>query len=209
MSLQIILPTLEEEAIHAPAHCPQRDCQSKRLRVHQRVYKPVRDRRDRRVLAYRYQCMACGRTFRVYPRGISQAHTSRRVRDLAVLLYFLGLSYNTVAEVMESLKLYISKTRVYEAVRADQSVATDTRRHILGNVRPPNVINRWLIIDCQNRPATLELSQNSIDQLILTLRISTLDDAQQCRELIAPLASRLGITLHIVDDDRERNVGAA
>ncbi|HNP70745.1 MAG TPA: hypothetical protein PLO33_05975 [Kouleothrix sp.] len=208
MNLQFILPTLADEEIEAPCSCPMPNCRSKLLRLHQRVYKPVRDRSDRQVLAYRYRCLACGHTFRVYPHGISQAHISRRVRDLAILLYFLGLSYKTVAEVMDALKLYISKTRVYEAVRAEQSIAHSTRMHILSNLRAPSILHRWPIVDCQNRPTTLELSQNTADQLILTMHCATLDDALNCRELITPLANQLGIRLHVAEI-LERNIGAA
>ena len=55
------------------------------------------------VLAQRYECLRCGRTFRVYPCGVSRAQTSKRLKGLAVMLYLLGLSYGAVSLVLEAL----------------------------------------------------------------------------------------------------------
>jgi transposase-like protein len=70
---------------------------------------------------HRYRCLKCGRTFRVYLLGLSHAHSSERVRGLAVMLYLLGLSYGAVSLALESLGVPLSKSRVYEIV---QEVAT-------------------------------------------------------------------------------------
>jgi transposase-like protein len=54
-------------------------------------------------MAQRYKCLRCGRTFRVYPEGVTRAQTSKRVKGLAVMLYLLGLSYRVVALALEAL----------------------------------------------------------------------------------------------------------
>lgn len=48
--------------------------------------KALRDTKHQQVEAYRYRCLKCGRTFRVYPAGVSQGQTSERVKGLAVML---------------------------------------------------------------------------------------------------------------------------
>ena len=50
----------------------------------------MRDLRLDAVIAHRYQCPRCGRTFRVYPAGISHDQTSARLKGLAVMFYALG-----------------------------------------------------------------------------------------------------------------------
>src|SRR5205085_3885654 len=97
---------------------PYDDCQSTQLRLHQEVVKPLRDTRYQQVLAYRYQCMQCKRTFRVYPPGVNSAPTSQRVKQLGVVLYMLGLSYRSVSHALESLGVYLCASCVYSAVQS-------------------------------------------------------------------------------------------
>jgi len=82
------------------------------------VRKALRDTVHRQVEVHRYRCLKCGRTFRVYPPGVSHAQSSDRVKGLAVLLYLLGLSYGAVSLALESLGVPLCKTEVYETVQA-------------------------------------------------------------------------------------------
>jgi hypothetical protein len=50
-----------------------------------------------------------GARARVYPKGVSQAQTSDRVKGLAVMLYLLGLSYGAVSLALESLGVPLSR----------------------------------------------------------------------------------------------------
>jgi len=50
----------------------------------------------------------------VYPRGVSRAQTSLRVKGLAVLLYLLGLSCGAVSLALEALGVYLYKSVVYD-----------------------------------------------------------------------------------------------
>jgi hypothetical protein len=65
----------------------------------------VRDRTHSEVIARRYECLHCHRTFRVYPQGINQKQFSQRALGLAVMLYLLGLSYGAVVLTLEALGL--------------------------------------------------------------------------------------------------------
>ena len=74
-------------------------------KVHQVVcHKPVRDTKYVAVIIPRYRCLKCQRSFRVYPQGVSNDHLSARLQALSVLLYVLGLSYQGVADLLESLE---------------------------------------------------------------------------------------------------------
>ena len=91
MRLQLLLPKVEPKEITEPGECVYAGCGSKRVQMHQAVEKGLRDTMHKQGEVHRYRCLECGRTFRVYPKGVSKAHTSDRVRGLAVMLYLLGL----------------------------------------------------------------------------------------------------------------------
>ena len=91
MRLQLLLPKVEPKEISIPPECVHEGCGSKEVQMHQSVVKPLRDTKYTSVEVYRYRCLKCGRTFRVYPKGVSNAQVSDRVKGLAVMLYLLGL----------------------------------------------------------------------------------------------------------------------
>ena len=63
MRLQPILPRLEPTVITLPSTCPYEDCQGGH------VLKPVKDTVYEAVLAQRYECLRCGRTFQMILAG--------------------------------------------------------------------------------------------------------------------------------------------
>jgi transposase-like protein len=92
MRLQLILPQVELSEMDVPSSCPYESCQGRHFRHHQEVDKAVKDTQFDTVSAQRYQCLRCKRTFRCYPKGVTRAQTSQRVKGLGVMLYVLGLS---------------------------------------------------------------------------------------------------------------------
>src|SRR5947208_12176879 len=118
MRLQLLLPKVDPKEMNEPAECVYTDCGSKQVKMHQKVEKALRDTMYSHVEVYRYRCLKCGRTFRVYPKGVSQGQISDRVKGLAVMLYLLGLSYGAVSLALESLGVPLSKTEVYNTVQA-------------------------------------------------------------------------------------------
>ena len=88
----------------------------------------MRDPHLHEVVAHRYQCPRCGRTFRVYPVGVSHDQTSARLKGMAVLLYVLGMSYGAVALALAALGCPLSKVAVYNAVQAAGAPVAGLRR---------------------------------------------------------------------------------
>ena len=84
----------------------------------QEVSKKIVDAQHPEVTAWRCECKKCGHVFRVYPKGVSQKHISKRVNGMAIMLYILGLSYGAVEIVLSSLGIGIGKTSVFRAVQA-------------------------------------------------------------------------------------------
>jgi hypothetical protein len=110
MRLQLLLPKVEPKEISEPRECVYEGCGSKQVQMHQPVEKALRDTVYQQVQVHRYRCGKCGRTFRVYPKGVSQGQTSDRVKGIAVMLYLLGISYGGVSLALESLGVPLSKT---------------------------------------------------------------------------------------------------
>jgi hypothetical protein len=71
MRLTLLLQPVQPERYPAVAGCPSVGCGGRHLQHWQTVPKPLRDTQLSEVAAHRYRCVRCGRTFRVYPLGVS------------------------------------------------------------------------------------------------------------------------------------------
>ncbi len=190
--LSLTLPQMDVQKPAVPTRCPYDDCQSTNLRLHQEVVKPLRDTRYQQVIAYRYQCMTCKRTFRVYPPGVNSAPTSQRVKELGITLYMLGLSYRAASHILEAAGVYLCASCIYSAVKTALNERPELRRqHIFEMVKTFSQTNttkvryhgRWL-------PLSLSVDgsgDNSYD-MMLTLDDLTDEDAESLQTSIAPLA---------------------
>lgn len=123
MHLSVRLPPVEPNAIQLPTDCPlkrgKKPCWGTQFKLHRVVCrKPLRDTTYTEVIAHRYRCLKCHRSFRVYPQGVSNDHQSDRLKGLGVLLYILGLSYQDVVDLLESLEHPIAKSTVFNNVQA-------------------------------------------------------------------------------------------
>ena len=138
MRLLFRLPLVKPDAFQELPFCPYPGCGGRHFRRVQEVPKPLRDTQYQEVKAQRYRCLRCGRTFRVYPTGVSRDHFSQRVKGLAVALYLLGLSSRAVSLLLEALGLLMSKTLVYYTVQeAARKVPGMRRERVMEGVRVP------------------------------------------------------------------------
>jgi transposase-like protein len=125
MRLNVRFPQVDPNTYEMPETCPY-GCGGREYRRHgtRGERKPLRDVRYAEVLSYRYTCVQCRRTFRVYPRGVSKgAQQSKRLRAMTVVLYVLGLSYGAVEDFVNALGGGIGKTTVYNNVQAAGEMA--------------------------------------------------------------------------------------
>ena len=125
MRLSVRLPQVQPDEYVLPETCPY-GCGGDSYRRHgvKGEAKPLRDIGYDEVVSYRYACQKCGRTFRVYPVGVSKgAQQSERLRGLTVLAYVLGMSYGAVEDFTVALGCGVSKTTVYNNVQAAGVVA--------------------------------------------------------------------------------------
>src|SRR5437867_13274484 len=123
MHISVRLPKLDPHATQPPTHCPlrlpktKRQCTGTCFKVHQaHCHKSIRDLHHTQVTAQRYRCLKCHRKFRHYPQGASEDQLTASVKALCVLLDLLGLSYQGVVDLLETLLHPEYKTTVYNNV---------------------------------------------------------------------------------------------
>lgn len=199
MRLQLILPRVDPLAVAQPTCCPH--CGGMYLRLHQLVNKPLRDTVYPQVTVYRYQCLRCQRTWRVYPQGVSGDQTSQRVQGLAVLLYLLGLSYGATSLALEALGVYMCKTSVYDAVQAAaERVPGMERGAVFGGMRTPALGGDVTTVRCAGEWLPLGLSVDDTTGLVLTVDGLPGEDTESLRAWLRPIAESVGAQVLISDD---------
>ena len=208
MRLHLLLPTVGT-TIAPPPVCHW--CQSAQIGHWQTVKKPLRDTRLEQVTAERYGCRACGRTFRVYPAGVTHAASSQRLRGMAVLLYLLGLSYGAVALALTALGYPWSKTSVYDAVQAAAARVPGLRREAVFNgVRTPALASDLTSVRCKGKWLSLGVTVDDLSGQVLTIDALSAEDAATLQAWMRPIAEQVGARLLITDDaDSFKQVAAA
>jgi transposase-like protein len=201
MRLQLILPQVVPMEIHPPAMCPYKGCGGRHFRFHQGVEKPLRDTRYPAVEAHRYECLRCGRTFRVYPQGVTRAQTSLRVKGLAVLLYLLGLSYGAVSLALEALGVYLCKSSVYDTVQAvAERVPGLKREQVFEGLKTPALGADLTSVKVNGQWLTLGLTVDDLSGLVLTIDDLSGEDAETLQEWLDPIAKAVEAKILVTDD---------
>ena len=201
MRLELRLPLVKPDEMSEPTLCPYAKCGGRHFRLHQVVAKAVRDTVYTGVIARRYACLRCQRTFRVYPTGVNHAPTSQRVKGLAVLLYLLGLSYGATALALEALGAYVCKSQVYEAVQAAaKRVPGMKRRQVFAGVRTRALGADITSVKCRGKWLALGLSVDPLTGLVLSVDRLPAEDAQILRTWLAPVVAAVGAELLVSDD---------
>ncbi|MEA3309415.1 MAG: transposase [Chloroflexota bacterium] len=111
---------MKPDEYNMPEECPY-GCGGRYFRPHghKGQVKRLRDPQYTQVIVYRYQCLQCGRTLRVYPLGVlGGAQQSARMKGMTVLLYVLGLSYGAIEDFTNALGDGMGKTTAYNNVQA-------------------------------------------------------------------------------------------
>jgi hypothetical protein len=202
--LHMILPRIEQTKIASPKRCASRTCKGTHFRLHQQVAKPLRDRANLGIVVHRYRCLTCGHTFRIYPHGVTHAHTSLRIRELAALLYQLGLSYGAISNALEAWKIYLCKSQVYRAIRAEERDLASSRSHVFQGVRAQPNACYPLLIQVQDSWAPAVLMVDHANRLVLTLQLPSWEAAEQSRMSVMASAAAKEIEIRLTGSPEER-----
>ena len=201
MRLHLLLPKVNPSKRPVPTTCTFSDCSGKRFRFHQPVTKSLRDTMHQQVEAHRYQCLKCGRTFRVYPEGVTNAQTSQRVKGLAVMLYLLGLSYGAVSLALEAIGVSFSKTHVYNTVQeAGKRVPGLKREQVFEGIKTSALGSDLTSVKCKGKWLPLGITVDAISGLALSIDALSGEDMQTLKEWVEPIAQQVGAQLLVTDD---------
>ena len=201
MQINCILPALEPTYEDPALVCPTPGCTSTTFRLHQRVVKPLNDVEHSTLEIWRYRCEICGCTFRVYPRGVTRAATSERVRLVATLLYFLGLSYGSVSTLLDACKIYLCKSRVHDIVTATQRhYPALPRAALFTATRTTGPTGSGLDVRYQDYWLPVELGRCTADHALgLEVDALTPDERMVLQQQLWPVVTRFGVTLRVVE----------
>ncbi|HZQ05977.1 MAG TPA: hypothetical protein VFD70_05315 [Anaerolineae bacterium] len=207
MHLCVRLPKVLPDQILPPAKCPlkkgRRACQGRHFKLHQVVCrKPLRDTKYSEVLCHRYRCLKCHGSFRMYPQGVSNDHLSQRLQALSVLLYILGLSYQGVADLLESLEQPISKGTAYNNVQA-----AGTRAHRLRKERERELAGKVQVwgadlthVKCNGKDTLVAVATAILTGEPITFDILEAAAALRVEQWLHELARVLGTESLVTDD---------
>ena len=204
MRLKLLLPRVEPSEFEEPSVCPYEKCGGQHFHLRQAVRKAVRDTVYTEVTARRYDCLRCGRTFRVYPLGITEDQTSRRLKGLAVLFYLMGLSYGAVALVLAALGHPLGKTAVYNAVQAAgekvQGLRRDAVQVSLARLLVAALGADLTSVKCQGEWLTVGVMTDATSGTTLTIDILDNGEADTLQKWVQEVGEAVQAEVLVTDD---------
>lgn len=217
MHLNVRLSRVDPLHIEPPTRCPlldpkhpTRKCNGTHFKAHElHCHKPVRDTRHTQVTARRYRCLKCQRTFHVYPTGVSRAQQSDTLKGLSVLLYILGLSYQGVSDVLDTLGFFLSKTTVYQNVQAAGRQAIRLRQEWMkqqaGQVQVLSA--DFTHVKCGGQQRIVAVATAVLTGQPITLDLLETEKTWHIEQWIRQVAKMLGAEVFVTDDaDSLKNV---
>ena len=203
MRIKVQLPKVKPEVYNEPEICPYEDCDGRYFKAYGQKGedKKIRDVHHQEVKSYRRQCMKCGRTFRVYPQGVSGAQQSDGLKAMSVLLYVLGLSYGGVADFLTAIGATISKTTAYNNVQeaGEQSRKRQAREVEHGGKRAA-VGADGTYVKVKGEKVGIEVLIDDESGELLGLEIITSENADELLEIVRGVAEKVDAEVLISDD---------
>jgi len=203
MRIQVRLPQVKPNEYELPETCPY-GCGCKYFRRHgtQGQRKQLRDTRYTEVTVYRYQCVNCGRTFRVYPKGVLKGtQQSARLKGITVLLYVLGLSYGAVEDFTQALGCGIGKTMVYYNVQAAGGVSREQQKQQVHSGGQRAVVGAdATYVKVKGKSVGIEVVVDDHTGELLGLEIITSEQSDEILELITKVMEEVEGEVLVSDD---------
>ena len=201
MRMKLLLPVVVPTKFDHPKKCAQEGCPGMRFTPRQEVSKKIVDTQHQEVTAWRYECLLCGCTFRVYPEGVSEKQISKRVNGMAVMLYILGLSYGAVEIVLNSLGIGIGKTSVYRAVQsAAEKVPGMRQKRLLDGYKTKAVGADVTSVRCNGKWIPIGIAVDATNGLVLSIDRLPGEDAQQLKAWLEPILDAVDADVLVSDD---------
>ena len=211
MRISVRLPRVEPAQYDQPGECPHAGCEGRHFKPYgvKGERKALRDMKYNEVRSYRWRCLTCQGTFRVYPRGVSGADQSDRLKAMTVLLYVLGLSYGAVSDVMEALGCGLSKTTVYNNVQGAGETARQSQQDTVGGGGKRAVIGTdGTYVKVQGEQVGIQVVVDDESGELLGLDIIVSENSEEVLEVIRDVVEDVDAEV-IVSDDHGAYQGVA
>ena len=203
MKISLIVPSVNQTPTHRPRACIY--CGQPILHRHATVSKPIEDHRLSRVLAHRYRCLSCKRTFRHYPSGITNKDQSQRTQVLAALMYGLGLSCSAASHLLSALGAEVGKTTVWrDAQEAGEALR---RKRPVGSVRVLGADET--VFKIKGREVVVGFVVDGQSGRTLGFEVLFGGDGKAFKEWLEPYAKELGAEVLVSDDNDSYSVATA
>jgi transposase-like protein len=203
MRLKVRFPRVDPDVYRLPESCPY-GCGGEGYRRHgtKGERKPLRDIGYEEVLSYRYSCVRCGHTFRVYPQGVSKgAQQSERLRAMTVLLYVLGLSYGAVEDFVNALGCGVGKTTVYNNVQAaGREARRKQQASVKGGGKRAVIGADGTFVKVKGAGVSIEVVVDDSSGELLGLDILTSENSEEVREVIQEVVEAVEAEVLVSDD---------
>lgn len=200
MRIRMRLPQVVIDEYEIPKRCPYEECQGASFKGHQQqCQKKVLDTEVEAVNAKRYRCLRCKRTFRVYPRGVSRAQRSDRLKGIGIMLYVLGLSYGGVEDALTALGLAGSKSGVYRDVQAAGEAVPRVRKG--QGMRKVQVLGAdTTYVICNREQVTIAVGVDVLSQQVLDIELVDTESAEALQPFLEELKQCFEIEVLLSDD---------
>jgi len=203
MRIKVRLPKVVPDAYEELEECPKEGCDGRHFKPHslQGKKKAIRDLSHQEVESFRWRCLKCKRTFRVYPRGVSSAQQSDRMKGITVLLYVLGLSYGAVSDFMDALGCEVCKATVYNNVQAAGEKARKRQRNTVKGGGKRAVIGAdGTYVKIKGEQVGIEVVVDDESGELLGLDIIVSENSEEVLEVIRDVAEDVEADVIVSDD---------
>jgi transposase-like protein len=203
MRIKVPLPRVEPKVYDRLSECPYEGCNGQHFKPHgvKGERKAIRDPQVREVVAYRCKCLSCGRTFRIYPRGVCEDQQSERLKGISVLLYVLGMSYGAVEDFLEALGTVVSKTTVYENVQEAGQVSRQRQHEDMVEGGPRVAIGSdGSYVKVKGQKVGIQVVVDDRDSDLLGMEIIASENTEEVLKLVQEVAEYVKAEVLISDD---------
>ena len=211
MRVRTRIPSVEPAVMNPPTVCPNTKCQGKHFKVYQQhCQKSVRDTQLEQVAVYRRKCLLCGQTHRVYPRGVSNAQQTDRLKGVSILLYVLGISYRGVEDLLNALGLFLSYSSVYRNVQAAGEQVRKLKKAWLRSPGDPTgrqsdrkikVLGGDLTyLQCKGEKVVIGLAIDAQEGVLLDIEVLENEETETIQRWLQPLLELVEAKVLTTDD---------
>jgi transposase-like protein len=200
MRIRISLPEVMPDEYEEPTGCPYEGCQGIYFKGHQQhCAKAVQDPDHEQVNAKRYECLKCNRTFRVYPKGVSNGQRSDRLKAIGVMWYVLGISYGGVEDALRAFGWAGSKSSVYRDVQ-EAGAAVQRIRQAQGQRQVCVVGADTTFVTCDREQVTIAIGVDALQGDVLEIELVDAESVEALRPFITDLVKVFEVEVLLSDD---------